>query len=287
VNDSGVAVGLAIFNPWGTSAAVFTSGGIAIDLGTLGGASSQANAINNNGQIVGYSNTVNSNFHPEIHATLFNIGGSPIDLGTLGGNWSSADAINNSGQIVGYSSIYENSPVHATLFDSGAGPIDLGVLDGYSGSLAEGINDSGQIIGRSYLRDLSGALYGYQATLFDIGDIPMGLGSLGGNYSYANGINNQGQIVGYSSRPGDLDIRATIFGYGISPIDLNDLIDPLSGWTLQHATAINSNGDIVGYGLINGQTRAFLASPVPEPATLLLLGIGFVGLGFTKISRKS
>jgi hypothetical protein len=40
--------------------------------------------------------------------------------------------------------------------------------------------------------------------------------------------------------------------------DLNDLIQPNSGWVLQEALAANNAGSIVGYGLHNGLSHAFL-----------------------------
>ena len=57
-------------------------------------------------------------------------------------------------------------------------------------------------------------------------------------------------------------------------VDLNTLIDPLSGWELSAATAINDAGQITGYGVIGGQNHAFLLTPVPEPTTLALLALG-------------
>ena len=74
------------------------SGGVMTDLGTLpGGTYSCATGINNNGQIVGYSNTASG----PIHAFLYS-GGKMTDLGTLpGGDNSEATGINDSGQIVG------------------------------------------------------------------------------------------------------------------------------------------------------------------------------------------
>ena len=46
--------------------------------------------------------------------------------------------------------------------------------------------------------------------------------------------------------------------------DLNSLLPPDSGWILISANAINNNGQIVGVGLHNGATHAFLVEvPVP------------------------
>jgi hypothetical protein len=54
--------------------------------------------------------------------------------------------------------------------------------------------------------------------------------------------------------------------------DLNSLIDASLGWELIYATDINDRGQIVGYGLVNGQGHAFLLSPVPEPSTAIIVG---------------
>jgi probable HAF family extracellular repeat protein len=80
------------------------------DLETLGRGSSYAWAINNLGQIAGYSDTVRG----ETHAVLWE-SGTMTDLGTLGGKSSFAYAINNRGQIAGASYL---SPVveHACLW---------------------------------------------------------------------------------------------------------------------------------------------------------------------------
>jgi len=41
-------------------------------------------------------------------------------------------------------------------------------------------------------------------------------------------------------------------------VDLNSLLPANSGWTLTQASAINNEGQIVGYGIHNGATHAFL-----------------------------
>lgn len=285
VNTDGIAVGSAIFGPTSNHAAAFTANAPAIDLGTLGGASSQANGINNLGQIVGSSNPDANSF---ARATLFEIGKTPIDLGVLaGGNWSNATAINNLSQIVGASSTYWGN--HATLFSIGATPIDLDPLGQFGASSAFGINDSGQIIGtgQSSIGDYSTGFRTVQrALLFSQNASPIDLGDLGGTSSRTNGINSKGLIVGGSLVAGDTEMHAALFDIDTGPTDLNSLIDPLSGWILREATAINSNGDIVGYGVVNGQIRAFLATQIPEPNTIILLLAGICAL-LTIDSRKN
>jgi probable HAF family extracellular repeat protein len=47
--------------------------------------------------------------------------------------------------------------------------------------------------------------------------------------------------------------------------DLNTLINPSFGWVLQQAFAINDDGQVTGFGTIDGQTHAFLLTPEPVP----------------------
>ena len=70
-----------------------------VDLGTLGGNFSSAVAVNNNGQVVGLSDTTAS-VSPN-HAFSWTAAGGMVDLGTLGGANSSAYAVNDNGQVVG------------------------------------------------------------------------------------------------------------------------------------------------------------------------------------------
>ena len=80
------------------------------DLGTLGGTYSEAMAINENGQIVGYSNGAATGWHAFLWEK-----GVITDLGTLGGNESTAWAINARGQVMGSSSV-ASGEWHAVLW---------------------------------------------------------------------------------------------------------------------------------------------------------------------------
>ena len=111
------------------------------------------------------------------------------------------------------------------------------------------------------------------------------LGTLGGSNSAANGINNNGQVVGNSfAVVGNSPFQtqdAFLYSNG-KMIDLNSLIDANSGWTLVDATAINDKGQIVGLGLnAQGLEKSFLLTPnaIPIPSAIWLFGSALVGFG--------
>jgi len=85
------------------------------DLGTLGGTSSQADAINERDQVVGWAATGAKNedgsqvWHPFVWQN-----GKMVDLGTLAGQ-GRAVAINDRAQIVGWSETKSGAP-HAVLW---------------------------------------------------------------------------------------------------------------------------------------------------------------------------
>jgi uncharacterized membrane protein len=248
INDNGLIVGYI-----GSSAMLFdsTGNGNNIALGT-----GRAYAINNNNQVVGGNGS-----GTDASAWLFDITGNRNNLYLGQGE---AVSISDNGLIVGNSHPISGENWHATLFDptGGGNNIDLGKLFASDDrSFSRSINDNGQIVGIS-----GGAYTGYTATLFDISgngnNIQLGVV---GN-SYAESINNSGQIVGSENN------QATLFditGSG-NNINLNDQIDPSLGWTLTSAQSINDNGWIVGMG----NNGAYLLTPIPEPATLALLALG-------------
>jgi probable HAF family extracellular repeat protein len=109
------------------------------------------------------------------------------------------------------------------------------------------------------------------STLKDLGTL-----GLGGTNSFGFGVNASGQVAGASTIAGGAD--HAFLDSGGQMLDLNDLIAPGSSFTLEGAYGISNNGYITGIGSGPGGERAFLLTPVPEPAGLVLLGTGAVGL---------
>lgn len=99
-------------------------------------------------------------------------------------------AINASGQVTGSYS-FDGSTTHAAL-SSGSQLTDLGTLGG-DFSEAVAINASGQVVGDSMLSNgLTHATLWSDGQIIDLGTLP------GGATSYATGINDAGQITGWS-----------------------------------------------------------------------------------------
>jgi probable HAF family extracellular repeat protein len=254
------------------------------DLGTLGGASSEAEGISPGGLVVGDSLASNGVSH------LFLYDGQMHDLGAyLGTNDTYGNAINDRRQIAAYYHVPggTGSYPYRPLYYDGTNLTDIGTLGG-GYAIATGINAAGRVAGWSYVTNGSllhdGFLYysnamhalgGYYCDAVTVDDsnrvvgynytytnsawkalafIHDGmfhyLGTLGGTYSMAVCINPAGQVAGESYTTNG---NTHAYFYNGSMHDLGTL-----GGTYSSACWINNRSDICGVAsLTNGNQRAF------------------------------
>ena len=190
-------------------------------------------------------------------------GGAMTLLGALPGAdlpaTSAANAINDAGQVVGVGS-WVNGGTRAFRTDAGGALVSLGTLGG-NDSTATAINAAGQVVGYSVQ-----SIYGIRAFIYFDGVGMTALSYLDFYHdSRAYGLNNAGDVVGTSVDASGLPHAVAWLGGGGAINDLNALIPPTSGWTLESASAINNGGDIVGYGRIGAQEHAFLLTRYAGP----------------------
>ncbi len=272
------------------------------DLGSLGGPTAVANGLNDLGQVVGESMTGDGQIEHGflwLPDTDYGLQAGMNDLGTLPGgvlsNFSQAYAISNDGVVVGEVQ-YNYWGIPCRWTQPGATIDGLGSLappgSTYNWGAAYDINSVGQIAGYSEISGDHGPDHGFLWTedgtdgpphnprMRDLGDgLAFGLNDLGDvvgtfglwqNDTFTDiggeglAINNSRQIVGRSGG------RAFLWEDG-AYIDLTSLLPDGSPWdVLLEASDINEMGVIAGFGLMNGETRAFtLVIPAPTATSIL------------------
>ena len=257
-----------------------------IDLGTLGGSSSQAAGVNASGTAAGsattqfgYTHATSSSASGIVDLTLNStasegsaaaINGAGTIAGTqfingqayaslwsngaavaIGGAGSYAMAINDAGQTAGmFTTAGDQGNAFVTSGNAltGSSLVDMGTLAGGTWSSAYGINASGEVAGYGDLE--SGAFRGFTWTQ---GGGYSELGTFGGANSYAMAINDSGVAVGSAQTAGGW-MNAFITN-GSQLIDLGTL-----GGMSSYAYGINDRGEVVGYSSLSGtgDTDAFL-----------------------------
>ena len=294
LNHRGEVTGTATAPNGMSEHAFLFSGGALTDLGTVGGLYSWGNAVDDSGSVVGYS----AAGPVELHAYRW-VAGSMVDEHVGSEGFSRANDVTPQGAVVGVHSGFFDGGIQTTYRGYFAFGATLLVIPSFGGteSQALAVNARGQATGfaRTDQGQLRAFLWDYSGAMTDLGDLGDGmaqgsdinlhgdvvgfsrvlggdthaflhdgtsmidLGTLGGPTSRANGLNDFGTIVG-AAEDATGQQRAVIWSQGRLR-DLNDLIEPGSGWLLTGAGDVNALDEISGTGKFDGQQRAYLLRP--------------------------
>jgi probable HAF family extracellular repeat protein len=234
---------------------IYKEGGFAplFNVSVSGATHTTLNDINDAGKLVGHYdfdlpgyNSLGFLYAEAVHT----------DIVPPGGTDTQANSINNSDIIVGETTI--GGKQRGFIYDSGT--YTFVDYPGADGTRALGISDNGTIVGL-YSKDGTEHGFIYSEGTYSPLDVT------GAVKTRAEGVNNAGQVVGFST-----DSNGSAHGFlyyeGIfTPLDF-----PGRGGT--SLFDINNAGQIVGR---NGE-NSMLATPVPVPSAVLLLGSGLAAL---------
>lgn len=202
INASGVVVG-HLQADYGAPTRAFRwegqQSGVGItELGTLGGVSSSARAINAGGAIAGFSQRADGRTHAFLYRK-----GQMNDLGTLGGGDSWAHDINDRGVVVGCSQQAGTAPQAGFVYRLGQ-MRPLSDPDGGT-HCAVGINNSGVIVGWSQRQgQVKPVAVRYRnGRAVDLNTVLDPVSGAGWVLHTANAVNAQGQIVGSGTLNGE------------------------------------------------------------------------------------
>lgn len=207
--------------------------------------SSYASGANASGMVVGTegkNGVVSSCGNPQFGCPVPTLwpagGGSPTEVGTATGGGID---VNASGTVLWQGT----AGFHLTFGATDTTFTCLGA--------AARLNASNVVVGTTPGPVISPAYYssGTCTTLPLLSSTPAAAGGS------AEAINDQGVIVGRSGSNATSTAVEWISG---QVIDLNSMLPAGSGWVLQNAFAINSSGQILGSGTLNGQATYFLLS---------------------------
>jgi probable HAF family extracellular repeat protein len=198
------------------------------DLGTLGGSESFASAVNESGDVVGYSWLPGDlSGHWFLHSN-----GTMQDLSSFGAS-SSTGVINNTRQIAG--GIFVNAVSVPAIVDRATDTPHLispfgGNPSGFGGA-ALAMNSAGNAVGYLYIKGARRHAFLYRnGVMTDINPF--------GGYSWAEGINDDGDIVGSASEKYNGVAHAFVRSNGVTK--------KIGPDTESYARHINDHGQAVG-----------------------------------------
>lgn len=281
INRTRQIVGSSVNTPdtiaYNTSGFSRSSGGSYTAVNVPAAAMTTASGVNNSGQISGYYTDTSGGVHGFVQTA-----GIPVSFdvtGAASGGATYAVGINTAATTVGY---YFDSLGNAHGFSRTSGgsdtTLDVTGLGTVTSTQAFGINDGGIIVGSFSDGTLT---HGFVkvAGVYTLLDDPLGV-----NGSFATGLNNAGDVVGYY-----IDVDGITHGFvdfgGASGGTIFMTIDAPGAASLTTTMGINDKFQVVGRAInADGVITGYVAD-LPEPATLALFGLGSFGVAMLRRRR--
>lgn len=248
INDAGQVVG------YDAGRSYLWQGG---QLTGLAGLEGVARDINASGQVVACcSGLGQASLWKDGVVTRLSLG--PNEGQPWGPRWMGIEGIDPQGAVVGATVTMSIGSVVRHPGSSTRAEAYLGGSRGF-GARGTGINASGAAIGHH--ANAPGAQQATIGVLWSEGNRVI-LGSLGGDHTVPNAINDAGHVVGLSH---DLAGQTHAFLWRDGQmVRLADLLDA-EGWTLTDAVSVNNAGQVLAVGRRAGSTagRVLLLTPAP------------------------
>ena len=268
INNSGEIVGSFEDHPAGSMGFLYTNG-VITTINVPGAVGTSASAISNSGIIAGSFTDVGA---PTIQPLLFvDTNGVFSQIAYPGATTIGANGINNSGEIVGRVGTISNGTFGIVYMNGVFSTFHFpGMQDQSVGDT--GVNDSGVIVGGSF----SGAF-------IDNNGVFITFNPPGNSLADAFAISDSGLIVGDYVDGITSQTHGFLYENGVF-VNI-DYPNALPGTT--ELRGVNDAGQIVGfYTDSGGKEHGFLATPIPEPASILLLTSGVAGILILIVRRR-
>jgi probable HAF family extracellular repeat protein len=290
INNNGLVVGQDA-----AGQAFVWQNGTLTELPTLAGSGGAANAINDSGEVVGWSYWV-----PDApHAFTWTSAGGIVDLSAVIGS-AAAQSVNKYGAVVGWEQGLTPGTVSVLWTPAGTANFPFS----HANSQALGINNQGEVVGVQLDSNgnPNGGYYwngaGYAWTTSFTSFYPLAginnngaaagqAGSVGAYWSAASGLASTGKLSASDSSSvveglndntylvGQSGGKAFLFDTASQQMyNLSALLPAGSPFTsLDSAIAINNGNEFIGIGEVNGIEHGFVGqiTASPEPTTLCLV----------------